>query len=140
MTMWRGTRANPGALIGGAKNHRLNVSRTLAETSGETQGTAREWVPDLLSWRLDVERLVLTQGAGVTVEQEIQELKEGTEVSVVVMVGLDYFEGTARIVNVEVSSPHKGRVTANVSLDGTGALTRTMPDNVALDYMLPFGR
>lgn len=139
MTMWRGTRTTRDALIGGAKSHRMRIDRVLAEKSGKTQGRAKEWVPDALKWSVDVERLILSEGAGVTVEQEIQELAAGTAVQAVVLIGLDYYEGSARIVSVETGSPYKGRATARVRLEGTGALTRTNPDNMALDYMLPFG-
>lgn len=139
MTMWRGTRTTREALIGGATSHRMRIDRTLAEKSGKAQGRAKEWTPDAIKWSIAVERLMLSENAGVTVGQEISDLAAGTVVQAVVLLGLDYYEGTARIVSVETGSPYKGSATARVNLEGTGPLTRTMPDNVALDYMLPFG-
>ena len=98
---------------------------------------AREYLPGLMDWSLEVERMVLHGAQGVSVLDEIGTLKQGQKVNVCIQIGLDYYEGDALIESVEVSGPLRGKATARVSMRGTGALLTVDVENCGFTYTLP---
>lgn len=98
---------------------------------------AREYLPGLMDWSLEVERMVVHEPQGVSVFDEIGSLKQGQRLNICVQVGLDYFQGEALIESVEVSGPLRGKATARVSMRGTGALLKVDVENWGFTYTLP---
>ena len=98
---------------------------------------AREYLPGLMDWSLEVERMVLHGAQGVSVLDEIGTLKQGQKVNVCIQIGLDYYEGDALIESVDVSGPLRGKATARVSMRGTGALLTVELENWGFTYTLP---
>jgi hypothetical protein len=136
MICWRGTALNRQALIGGTTSHQLRIGREMVEIAG-THERAREYLPGLMDWSLEVERMVLHVAQGVSVLDEIGTLKQGQKVNVCIQIGLDYYEGDALIESVEVSGPLRGKATARVSMRGTGALLTVELENWGFTYTLP---
>lgn len=136
MVCWEGTALNRGAMIGGTTNHRLSLGREMIEKAG-TQARAREYLPGLTSWGLDIEKMVLMDSEGSDVWRYVEKLKTGMKLNVCVQVGLDYFEGDALIEQVSVSAPLRGKATARMTLRGTGALLTVDVENWVFTYTLP---
>lgn len=132
MVCWRGTEQTVSGTIGATRSHRLVVTRNLMEVAGTDQGKAREYVPDILEWRIDVERLVIDPSMAETVHvgvaDEVTDLQDGTEVNVCIQIGWDFFKGKALISQVGVTGPLRGKETARAVLRGTGGLTRITAD------------
>lgn len=136
MICWRGTALNRQALIGGTTSHQLRIGREMVEIAGSHE-RAREYLPGLMDWSLEVERMVLHGAQGVSVLDEIGTLKQGQKVNVCIQIGLDYYEGDALIESVDVSGPLRGKATARVSMRGTGALLTVELENWGFTYTLP---
>lgn len=128
MICWRGTTLSKETLIGATTSHVLNVYGEVTEVAGANQGKAREFKVDVSRWNLDVDRLLLKNDTGLTIGDEVEDLKEGTEVNVALKIGWDYFEGKALVANATVNGPLRGKTTAKVRLNGTGELTMVSAD------------
>lgn len=132
MICWRGTTLNRETLIGATTSHTLNFWGDVVEVAGSEQGRAREFVADISRWAVDIDRLLLKNDNGLTIGDEVEDLKEGTEVNVTVKIGWDYFEGKALVASATVNGPLKGKTTASVKLSGTGELTAVSADAGAM--------
>lgn len=137
MLVWKGTSRQRGAMIGGTTRHSLQIQREMVEVSGVAQ-EAREFVPGKLTWQIEVEHLVMADDATHEgVMDEIGMLQAGTKVAVTMQVGLDYYEGTAMVTNVDVSGPLRGKATARCTMAGAGMLTIVDVANDGFDYVFP---
>lgn len=135
MISWRGSALSRDSLIGGTTSHTLSISRDMIEI-GSADG-ARNYLPGLSDWSLNVERMTLMNDQGVSVTDEISDLKVGNVIGICTLIGLDYYAGYAEIESVEVSAPLKGKATAHLSLKGTGALSIVDVANDGFDYIFP---
>ena len=138
MICWQGsvTRSLTN-MVGGTKNHRLSVGRDMIERASETSSRAREYLPGLSAWGLDVEKMVLMTDGASDVWTYVETLKAGTAMSICLQIGLEYYEGDAIIEKVDISAPFRGKATARMTLRGTGALTKVDVENWGFTYTLP---
>ena len=138
MICWQGiltsTRSN---MIGGTTNHRLSCGKQMIEKASGTQGRAREYLPGLTNWSIEVEKMVLMVDDASDVWHYVETLKAGVPISICLQIGLDYYEGDTIIENVDISAPFRGKATARMTLRGTGALTKVDLDNWGFTYTLP---
>ena len=137
MLCWQGTVFNRSGMVGGTTNHRLSVDRQMIEKASSVSARAREYLPGLTSWSLEVEKMVLMTDDASDVWQYVEKLKVGTQLGICIQIGLDYYEGTAITDSVDISAPFRGKATARMSLRGTGALTKVDVDNWGFTYTLP---
>lgn len=138
MLCWQGTTLNRGTMIGGTTNHRLTMGRQMTERASGTQTRAREYLPGLTSWSLDVEKMVLVDSTeGADVKTYAGKLVQGMTMNVCLQIGLDYLEGTVLVESVSIGAPLRGKATATMTLRGTGALTKVDVANWGFTYTLP---
>lgn len=138
MLCWQGTALTRGAMIGGTTNHRLTMGKQMTERASGTQTRAREYLPGLTSWSLTVEKLVLVDSTeGADVKTYAGKLVQGMTMNVCLQIGLDYLEGTVLVESVSIGAPLRGKATANMTLRGTGALTKVDVENWGFTYTLP---
>lgn len=137
MICWRGTALDRQGLIGGTTSHTLTINREMIEKASATSSRAREYLPGLTDWSLQVERMVLVDDTDVSVTDEIGDLKAGTVINTCILIGLDYYVGSAIIESVSVNAPLRGKATAQISLRGTGALQGVDLANDGFTYTFP---
>ncbi len=135
MYCWRGDATTQSGVIGATTNHTLSLNRDMIEKASST--TAREYLPGLIDWSLSTERLIVPDGTDVSVLTEIEDLKAGTEVGVCLLIGMDYYVGTAIIESITLNGPLRGKASASISMRGIGTLAVTQPENFGFDYIFP---
>ena len=98
-------------------NGRLTVTTSLREKAGASQGTAREYEPDMLEWSMNVECFLKKSGNG---------LHNGDRARLALKLPGEVISGEGVVVNVDEGGGVTGKGTINAEIKGTGGLTVVM--------------
>lgn len=129
---WKGTTEDRQSFFYSATSHTLSMSREMRETSSD--GNARRYYPDKLTWSLKIDKLVALNESGMSPTASVVSMKNGDVFDIAVLIGLDYYSGKAMVTNVSVKAPLKGAASASINLIGCSMLVKSRRD--ALSYGL----
>jgi TP901-1 family phage major tail protein len=110
--------------IAGQRNATLNMNAdTIDKTTKDSAGW-KESDPSFKSWSVDADGLLVETGSAY--DALVTAFMAGNTVSAeVLMPSGDKYAGTAIITSFPISGPYQDDVTYSVTLQGTGALTKT---------------
>ena len=112
--------------IGGQRGATLSMTAAMIDASNKMSGAWTTSVPGLLSWSIDADAVLLTDSAGLSVEEGRQKLLAAFHSRSLVHVRYvrkdgSKFQGYAAITDLSEESPHDDVATYKIKLDGSGA-------------------
>lgn len=111
-------------VVAASRDCSLNINSEMVEVASGTDGTVREYLAGRYDWTMNVEGLYTVGfNAGI-----LAWFLMGTLLNVAFTVGEDTLTGKVYVESVDVNGPLRGKVTYNVALRGTGALTVVEPE------------
>lgn len=120
-----GTEASPvWTAVAGQRNATLNMGMEEIDiTSKDSQGW-HEGLPGVRNWSIDFDGLIIEDDAGLSALEDAYMNKAQVEVQLVTPAGYTY-SGKATLTDFSYDTPYEGEATADGTLTGTGALTKT---------------
>lgn len=112
--------------IGGQRGATLSMTAAMIDASNKMSGAWTTSVPGLLSWSIDADAVMLTDVAGLSVEQGRQYLLSAFYNRTLVHIRYvrkdgSKFQGYAAITDLSEEAPHDDVATYKIKLDGSGA-------------------
>jgi len=112
--------------IGGQRGATLSMTAAVIDASNKMSGAWTTSVPGLMSWSIDADAVMLTDAAGLSVDEGRSKLlacfssRELVHVRYVRKDG-SKFQGYAAITDLSEEAPHDGVATYKIKLEGSGA-------------------
>ena len=116
-----------GSTVGAATDVKLTASRKAVDVSRRSGAGAKEFIPGPLNWKVSGSAIYIHDDAGLLQLLDTGVLKK-TALAVSLLDADGYgFTGNAIISSYKENEPVDGAVTAQIELQGSGALTRVTP-------------